>query len=61
MEPKILVKPTEKQYTALQQAFDYILKDGERTMKYYWHKIDGLVYMAFIIGLCCLAHYIEHL
>lgn len=23
MEPKILIKPTEKQYTALQQAFDY--------------------------------------
>ena len=24
MEPKILVKPTEKQYTALQDAFDYL-------------------------------------
>lgn len=23
MEPKIVVKPTEKQYTALQAAFDY--------------------------------------
>ena len=30
-------------------------------MKYYWHKIDGLVYIAFIIGMCCLANYIEHL
>lgn len=30
-------------------------------MKYYWHKIDGLVYIAFIIGMCCLANCIEHL
>lgn len=30
-------------------------------MNYYWHKIDGLVYIAFIIGMCCLASYIEHL
>lgn len=27
----------------------------------YWHKIDGIVYIAFIIGMCCLASYIEHL
>lgn len=40
----------------------HILKDGERTMiKKIWHKIDGLVYIACLIGLCCLANYIEHL
>lgn len=38
-----------------------ISDDGERTMKRYWHKIDGLVYIACIIGLCCLANYIEHM
>ena len=26
-----------------------------------WHKIDGLVYIACVIGLCCLANYIEHM
>ena len=30
-------------------------------IKHYWHKVDGLVYIAFLIGLCCLANYIEHL
>ena len=30
-------------------------------IKHYWHKIDGLVYIACLIGLCCLANYIEHM
>ena len=30
-------------------------------LKHYWHKVDGLVYIACLIGLCCLANYIEHL
>lgn len=28
-------------------------------IKKIWHKVDGLVYIAYIIGLCCLANYIE--
>lgn len=37
------------------------LEVKQRTMLKIWHKIDGLVYIACLIGLCCLANYIEHL
>lgn len=54
MGTKFVVITTEKQYQG------YTCRK-RRTLKYYWHKIDGLVYIAFIISMCCLANYIEHL